>query len=69
VGSIVQAEEYIHGKLHKLKFVVTKIVPNVEIEYVPTSRILRRFFPRNAFHVESREGSSVFRATGIYRVG
>ena len=27
-GSVVYAEEYIHGKLHKLKFVITKSIPN-----------------------------------------
>ena len=29
-GSIVYAEEYIHGKLHKLKFKVTEVVPNID---------------------------------------
>ena len=33
VGSIVYAEEYIHGDLHKLKFKITRIVPNREIRY------------------------------------
>ena len=46
-GSEVYAEEYIHGKVHKLKFIVTKVVPGKEIEYVPSSRLLRRFFPKN----------------------
>lgn len=32
-GSIVYAEEYLHGYLHKLKFRITKIVPNRVIEY------------------------------------
>ena len=27
-GSVVYAEEYIHGKLHKLKLIVTKIIKN-----------------------------------------
>jgi len=68
-GSVVHAEEYIHGKLHKLKFVVTKVVPNAEIEYVPVSRFLRRYFPRNTFYIEPKEGTCVFTATGTYRVG
>jgi hypothetical protein len=68
-GSVVHAEEYIHGKLHKLKFLVTKVVPNAEIEYVPVSRFLRRYFPGNAFYIEPKEGTCVFTATGTYRVG
>ena len=68
-GSVVHAEEYIHGKLHKLKFVVTKVIPNREIEYVPASRFLRRYFPKNTFSVEQKEGTCVFTATGTYRLG
>jgi len=68
-GSVVYAEEYIHGKLHKLKFLVTKVVPNREIEYVPVSRFLRRYFPKNTFTVEPKEETCVFTATGTYRVG
>ena len=69
VGSIVHAEEYIHGKLHRLKFVVTKVIPNSCIEYMPVSRFLRRFFPKNMFTIEQKENNSVFTATGMYRVG
>ena len=68
-GSVVHAEEYIHGKLHNLKFVVTKVVPNAEIEYAPVSRFLRRYFPKNAFSIEKKEETCVFTATGTYRVG
>lgn len=68
-GSVVHAEEYIHGKLHRLKFVVTKVVPNLEIEYVPISRFLRKYFPRNTFYIEPKDATCVFTATGTYRVG
>ena len=68
-GSVVYTEEYIHKKLHKLKFVVTKVVPNEEIEYVPVSRFLRRYFPKNTFTIEQKEDTCVFTATGTYRVG
>ncbi len=68
-GSVVYAEEYIHGKLHKLKFVVTKVIPNREIEYAPVSWFLRRYFPKNTFSVEQKEGTCVFTATGTYRIG
>ena len=67
--SIARAEEYIHGKLHKLKFIVTKVVPNARIEYVPASRFLRRYCPGNTFSIEPRNGTSVFTATGTLRVG
>ena len=68
-GSVVYAEEYIHGKLHKLKFLVTKVVPNREIQYVPVSRFLRRYFPKNTFYIELKEETCVFTAKGTYRVG
>ena len=68
-GSVVYAEEYIHRKLHKLKFVVTKVIPNREIEYAPVSWFLRRYFPKNTFSVEQKEGTCVFTATGTYRIG
>ena len=68
-GSVVYAEEYIHGKLHKLKFLVTKVVPNREIQYVPVSWFLRRYFPKNAFHLEPKEDTCIFTATGTYRIG
>ena len=68
-GSVMYAEEYIHGKLHKLKFEVTKIVPNKIIEYSPASRFLRIFFPKNQFIVEQKGESCLFIASGTYRVG
>jgi uncharacterized protein YndB with AHSA1/START domain len=50
-GSVVYAEEYIHGKLHKLKFVITKLIPNRLIEYAPTSWFLRMYFPQGTLRV------------------
>lgn len=69
VGSVMVAEEYIHGKLHKLKFIITKVVPNKMIEYVPTSWLLRKYFPKNKFIIESRGDACRFIASGTYRVG
>ncbi len=63
------AEEYIHGKLHKLKFTITKIVPNRRIEYAPVSRFLRKFFPKNEFIIEQAGESCLFIASGTYRLG
>ncbi|MFC1780704.1 SRPBCC family protein [Planctomycetota bacterium] len=68
-GSVVYAEEYIHGKLHKLKFAVTKVVPNERIEYAPTSRLLRKYFPKNVFAIEQKGQSCLFTASSTYRVG
>ena len=68
-GSIVYAEEYLHGRLYRLKLRVTKVVPNRVIEYkslFPFSILA----PGNAFLVEPKgENSCVFIATvGLRRL-
>jgi uncharacterized protein YndB with AHSA1/START domain len=68
-GSVLYAEEYIHGKLHKLKFEIIKIVPSKRIEYTPTSRFVRKFFPKNEFIIEQKGEFCLFTASGTYRVG
>ena len=68
-GSILYAEEYLHGKLHKLKFLITKVVPNKEIEYRPLFP-LSIFSKGNAFLIEPKgENSCIFTATGSFRAG
>ena len=67
--SILYAEEYIHGKLHKLKFKITEVVKNQCIEYSPTSRFVRKFFPKNEFTIEPKGDSCRFVAKGTYRIG
>ena len=69
LGSVMVAEEYIHGKLHKLKFIITKIVPNKKIEYAPTSWLLRKYFPKNEFIIEAQGDACRFIASGTYRIG
>ena len=69
VGSVMYAEEYIHGKLHKLKFIITKIVPNKKIEYVPISWLLRKYFPKNEFSFKGQGEVCRFIASGTYRIG
>ena len=69
VGSVVYAEEYIHGKLHKLKLIITKVVPNRRIEFAPTNRFLRFYFPGNTFAVNQKGDICVFTASGTYRIG
>ena len=67
--SVAYAEEYIHGKLHKFKFLIRQVVANRQIELVPLSRLLRIYFPRNTLLIEPRDGSCVFTASGVLRVG
>ena len=33
VGSVLYIEEYLHGQLHKLKFLSTNVIPNTRLEY------------------------------------
>ena len=69
VGSVVYAKEYIHGVVHTLKFIVTKMIPNRLIEYTPTFRLYRIFIPKNSFILEPTSKGCLFKAVGIYRVG
>ena len=68
-GSVAYAAEYMHGKLHKLKFKVTKVVPNERIEWVPNSRLLRIYCPKNEFVIQQKGEHCIFTATGTLRVG
>lgn len=68
-GSVIHAEEYIHGKLHKFKFIITKIEANKRIEYTPVSSFIRKFFPKNEFLIEPKGESCLFIASGTYRIG
>lgn len=67
-GSIIYAEEYLHGVLHKLKFRITKIVPNRLVEYrslFPLSLIA----PGNTFLIEPKgKNRCIFTATGSLRL-
>ena len=69
VGSVIHAEEYVHGKLHKLRFIITKIEPNKKIEYIPASWLLRKYFPKNEFIIEAQADTCRFIASGTYRIG
>jgi hypothetical protein len=68
-GSVAYSEEYLHGKLHKFKLLINKVVADREIELVPLSRVIRIFFPWNRFLIEPRKGHCVFTASGVMRVG
>ncbi|MFX1282345.1 MAG: SRPBCC family protein [Promethearchaeota archaeon] len=68
VGSILYVEEYLHGKLGKMKFLGTNVEINKKIEYkllFPTSIIC----PKGSFIIEPKEGSSIFTATLYFRFG
>ena len=69
VGSVAYAEKYLHGKLHKFEFVITKIVPNRHIEYMPTSRLTRRLFPKKEFIIEKEGNGCLFISSATFRVG
>jgi len=69
IGSISYAEEYLHGELHKLRTVVTKIIPNRYIEYAPTSRLLRYYFPNGTFSIEPKGDTCMFTTTVSIKVG
>ena len=65
-GSILYVEEYLHGKLHKIKFLITKIEPNRKIEcklLFPMSLIC----PKGSFIIESKRESCIFTATLSFR--
>ncbi len=65
-GSILYCEEYLHGKLHKMKFLLTKMEPNRRIEFrllFPISMIC----PKGSFIIEPKEESCIFTATLSFR--
>lgn len=69
VGSVVYFEEYLHGEMHKLKFLCTKVVPNRLIEYRPLFP-WSIFMPKSQFVMEPRgEKGCVFTATISFRAG
>ena len=62
-SSVLYFEEYLHGKLHKAKFICTKVIPNRLIEYRPPFP-LSIFFPQNQFAIEpTSDGGCIFTAT------
>lgn len=67
-GSILYAEEYLHGKLHKLKTQLTKIEPYKKIEYrflFPYSILC----PKGSFLIEVKGNTSFFIANLTINAG
>ena len=68
VGSILYVEEYLHGGLHKMKFLGTKVEPNRKIEFkllFPTSIMC----PQGSFTIEPKAESCIFSAMLSFRLG
>ena len=65
-GSVLIAEEYLHGKLHKMKLIATNVEKNKKIEYrlaFPTSFVC----PKGSFIIEKQEDYSIFTANLYFR--
>jgi hypothetical protein len=69
VGSIAYAEKYLHGKPHRFKFIISMVVPNQHIAYMPTSRMMRMFFPKKEFIIEKRENVCLLISSATFRIG
>jgi hypothetical protein len=68
-GSIAYAEKFLHGKPHRFRFIVTEILPNRYIEYKPTSRLMRMFFPKKCFTLEHTTGGCRLISSATFRIG
>lgn len=68
-GSIVHAVEKFEGKPHKLKFLVTRVIPNNLIEFVPLNRLMRIYYPGNALEIEKMNDHSLFIGKLTVKVG
>jgi hypothetical protein len=67
-GDIVYYEEYIHGKLHKIRSKITKAEENKRIQFknlFPMSILS----PKGSFIIDSRGESCIFTATLSIRFG
>lgn len=68
VGSVLYVEEYLHKRLHRLKFVSTKLDPDRVIEYKP-------LFPASivctggSFVIDEKDDYCIFYATLSFRMG
>ena len=69
VGSIALAEKYLHGKPHRFRFIVSRVVPDRHIEYMPTSRLMRMFFPKKEFIIEQTDNGCRLISSATFRIG
>ena len=68
-GATAYSEQYMHGSLHKLKAVFTKVVPNRMIEFRWANPFLRFIAPRNVWIFEPVDGGCRFTAESDIRMG
>lgn len=67
-GSVLYAEEYLHGKLHRMKFLTREVEPNKRVEY-------RMLFPASiickggSFIMEGSGKGCLFTAILYFRFG
>ncbi|NIS83383.1 MAG: hypothetical protein GTO14_25025 [Anaerolineales bacterium] len=54
VGSVIECEEYLHGKFHSMRFRMTKVVPSRRIEFVIEK------MGRGAFEVQAMDELVLF---------
>jgi hypothetical protein len=67
-GSMLYIEEYLHGKLHKIKLLSTKLEPYRKVEYKLLFPMLV-VCPSGSFIIEPKKESCIFTATLSFRFG
>lgn len=67
-GSVLYAEEYLHGKLHKLRYRMTEVLPNRYARFRLLGAI-GLLVPRGEFRIEPTETGARFTATLYPRCG
>jgi len=69
VGSVAFAEKMLHGKKHKFEFIITEMVPNKHLEYSPTSKLVKKFFPKKEFIIAKNDNDCKFITSATFRIG
>ena len=54
VGSVIECKEYLHGKLHSLRFRMTRVVPGKRVEFVIEK------MGKGAFEVQAKDNLVIF---------
>ena len=67
-GSTLYFEEYLHGKLHKGKFLCSRVEPDRKIEYRPLFP-MSIICPKGSFIIKPKGECCIFTATTYLRVG
>jgi len=67
-GTTITSKEYLHGKPHSLKMIITSVKPDDSIEY-RTSFPLSMICPGGSFHFQPYDDGILFTATLDFRLG